>query len=229
MKQLIKAFRFLHYMLHWFGYTIFEWSYVLIAHPSLLPSMWRIFEWSAFRSPYRAAHRNKLLRQPSDTHTHTDHLSLRELTYGEIALTTIDRILDHIDTTPGDHIFDLGSGRGRVVMVAADRGIRSTGVEILPELIQLSRYAVSSLNPKADFVTADFLHTDLTQATIIWMAGTCWSQQTLHDLANKIESLPQRPLIISVSAPLPHTPIIEQIQGWTSWGRERFYLQRHPA
>ena len=47
----------------------------------------------------------------------------------------VERMLEAGHVNPGDVVYDLGSGDGRVVITAAQKyGARAVGVEILPDL-----------------------------------------------------------------------------------------------
>ncbi|MCA0242251.1 MAG: methyltransferase domain-containing protein [Proteobacteria bacterium] len=72
----------------------------------------------------------------------------------------------------GDHVIDLGSGDGRIVITAARRfGASGLGVEIVPELVARSRAAAASAGvaAKAEFLEQDLFKTDLSRATVVTM------------------------------------------------------------
>ncbi|MDD5110126.1 MAG: hypothetical protein PHI63_02835 [Patescibacteria group bacterium] len=52
---------------------------------------------------------------------------------------TTERMLDLGELKPGERMVDLGSGDGRIVIAAAQRGAQAHGVEINPWLICFSR------------------------------------------------------------------------------------------
>ncbi len=73
---------------------------------------------------------------------------------------------------PTDHVIDLGSGDGRIVIVAARRfGATGLGVEIVPELVERSRRSAREVGvaDKVTFKVQDLFQTDLSQATVITM------------------------------------------------------------
>ncbi len=73
---------------------------------------------------------------------------------------------------PQDFVLDLGSGDGRIVILAALRfGARGLGVEIVPELVERSRLnaAKAGVAERAKFAEQDLFKTDLSQATVITM------------------------------------------------------------
>src|SRR5690348_1091609 len=52
----------------------------------------------------------------------------------------IPRALDLIDLKPGQTLLELGSGDGRVLLAAAERGLHAIGFEINPLLVIYSRW-----------------------------------------------------------------------------------------
>lgn len=83
----------------------------------------------------------------------------------------VDVMISMADLTPNDHLIDLGSGDGRIVIAAAKKGINATGVEYNPEMVEYSKkYAErEGVAGKTDFVEADFFEYDLSKATVITM------------------------------------------------------------
>jgi methylase of polypeptide subunit release factors len=73
---------------------------------------------------------------------------------------------------PRDHVIDLGSGDGRIVITAAKRfGASGLGVEIVPELVQqsLRNARDAGVADRVDFKVQDLFETDLTRASVITM------------------------------------------------------------
>ena len=73
---------------------------------------------------------------------------------------------------PGDHVIDLGSGDGRIVILAAKRfGASGLGVEIDPALVVRSNANArdAGVAERAQFREQDLFKTDLTTATVITM------------------------------------------------------------
>ena len=76
------------------------------------------------------------------------------------------------DVKASDCVIDLGSGDGRIVIVAAKQfGARGLGVEIVPELVEKSRDNArrAGVADKVEFRLQDLFATDLSQATVITM------------------------------------------------------------
>jgi hypothetical protein len=73
---------------------------------------------------------------------------------------------------PGDHVIDLGSGDGRIVITAARRfGATGLGVEIVPDLVRqsLRNAREAGVAERVDFREQDLFKTDLSAATVITM------------------------------------------------------------
>lgn len=71
---------------------------------------------------------------------------------------------------PADVVYDLGSGDGRIVILAAEKfGARGVGVEIDPELIAVSRQVASQglVSARVSFIQGDLFAIDLTPASVV--------------------------------------------------------------
>ncbi|KAG1172097.1 hypothetical protein G6F35_016977 [Rhizopus arrhizus] len=80
-------------------------------------------------------------------------------------------MLDMAKVTPQDRLMDLGSGDGRTVITAAQRGLTAQGIEYNPDLVELSRRNAqrAGVADRATFVAADLFQTDLSKADVITM------------------------------------------------------------
>jgi len=83
----------------------------------------------------------------------------------------VDRMLEMAKVTPADYVMDLGSGDGRTVITAAKRGVRATGIEYNPEMVELSKRNAEKegVAGRAEFKKADLFETDFSRATVITM------------------------------------------------------------
>lgn len=71
-----------------------------------------------------------------------------------------------------DHLIDLGSGDGRIVITAARRfGASGLGVEIVPDLVRQSQRNArdAGVAERVEFREQDLFQTDLTRATVVTM------------------------------------------------------------
>jgi hypothetical protein len=81
----------------------------------------------------------------------------------------VNRMLDLAKLTANDRLIDLGSGDGRLVMMAAKRGARAHGIEYSADLVEFSKRNArqAGLADKATFAKADLFESDLSAATVI--------------------------------------------------------------
>jgi SAM-dependent methyltransferase len=73
---------------------------------------------------------------------------------------------------PGDHLVDLGSGDGRIVITAVRRfGARGLGVEIVPELVAQSRINAqkAGVAERTEFRVQDLFTLDLAPFSVVTM------------------------------------------------------------
>src|SRR5215831_12731652 len=58
----------------------------------------------------------------------------------------VQRMLETASVKPGDVVYDLGAGDGRIVIMAAQRfGARAVGVEIMPDLCRKANQRIQAL------------------------------------------------------------------------------------
>jgi SAM-dependent methyltransferase len=83
----------------------------------------------------------------------------------------VHRMLRIAEVGPGDRLIDLGSGDGRVVIGAAQRGAQALGVEIDPELVAQARDNAlrAGVAERARFEQRDLFDTDLSKASVVTM------------------------------------------------------------
>ena len=82
------------------------------------------------------------------------------------------KMLEIAEVGPRDHVIDLGSGDGRIVINAARRfGASGLGVDIVPDLVRKSRDAAraAGVAGRVEFRQQDLYLTDLSRATVVTM------------------------------------------------------------
>jgi SAM-dependent methyltransferase len=109
---------------------------------------------------------------------------------------TVEMMLDLARVTPQDYVIDLGSGDGRNVIAAAQRGARALGVEFNPDLVAVSRRAAiaAGVADKATFVEGDMFAADISQATVMILFLL---PDNLQKLAAKLRALKPGARIVS--------------------------------
>jgi len=81
-----------------------------------------------------------------------------------------DAMLKLARVTPEDLVYDLGSGDGRIVILAAQKyGARGVGVEIDHGLVEISRQIArdGAVEQQVTFIEGDLFTTDISAATVV--------------------------------------------------------------
>lgn len=87
---------------------------------------------------------------------------------------SIDEIFSLHDFKSGEVLVDLGSGDGRVLMAAAERGVKAVGFELNPFLAVYSRWKLRAHREHASVVVGDFWRQALpaeTAVVFVFLAG----------------------------------------------------------
>ena len=82
----------------------------------------------------------------------------------------VDRMLEMADPRPGETVYDLGSGDGRILITAVQRyHVKAVGIEISDQLVQSAADRIQKLGLQNDarVVHGDFLQMDLSPADVV--------------------------------------------------------------
>jgi predicted RNA methylase len=84
----------------------------------------------------------------------------------------VEKMLEAGHVKPGDMVYDLGSGDGRIVITAAQKfGAKAVGVEIRPDLCRIATERIKSLGleDRVSMVQGNALRVDLSSADVVTM------------------------------------------------------------
>lgn len=84
----------------------------------------------------------------------------------------VDRMLDVANVRPGDVVYDLGCGDGRMVIAAAKKfGTRGFGVDLDPQRIREARAnaKAAGVEQLVKFEVGDMFETDISEATVVML------------------------------------------------------------
>jgi SAM-dependent methyltransferase len=89
--------------------------------------------------------------------------------YVQTPAEIVERMMRMAEVGQGDHLIDLGSGDGRIVIAAAKRGATGLGVDLDPSLVKLAteNAAREGVADRARFEVRDIFETDLSRATVV--------------------------------------------------------------
>ena len=95
-----------------------------------------------------------------------------EVPYVPTPMDVVDRMLQLAEIKPGDVVYDLGSGDGRIVIEAAKRyGVRGVGIEIDPDLVAKARNNAfkEKVDKIVEFRDQDALTVNVSEATVVML------------------------------------------------------------
>jgi len=98
-----------------------------------------------------------------------DILFERETPYVPTPQDVVERMLDMAKLQPGEYLIDLGSGDGRIVVTAAQRGARAYGVDLNPKRVAegVANAARAGVSDRATFEVKDLFDTDISKADVV--------------------------------------------------------------
>jgi cyclopropane fatty-acyl-phospholipid synthase-like methyltransferase len=101
---------------------------------------------------------------------HGADLDIAEVLHLPTPHPVVDAMLELARVAPGDVVYDLGSGDGRIPIAAARRyGVRAVGIELDRALVEQARCRASEAGVAhlVEFRQQDIFHTDLREASIV--------------------------------------------------------------
>jgi methyltransferase family protein len=98
-----------------------------------------------------------------------DILFERDTPYVPTPQDVVERMLDMANVRPGEFLIDLGSGDGRIVVTAAQRGARAYGVDLNPQRVKeaIANAAKANVGNRATFEVKDLFDTDISKADVV--------------------------------------------------------------
>jgi|SRR6185437_5245891 ubiquinone/menaquinone biosynthesis C-methylase UbiE len=101
----------------------------------------------------------------------------------------VERMLEVGKVKPGETVYDLGAGDGRVIITAAQMfGAKAVGIEIQPDLCYKTEQKIKALGlaDRVRMVHGSALRTDLRDADVVTMYFTTLSNEKLKPELEKM-------------------------------------------
>ena len=136
----------------------------------------------------------------------------RDIHFTPTRHATADAMLQLASVTASDIVYDLGSGDGRIPIIAAQKyGATGIGVEIDPGLVEQSWRNANDAEVahRVKFVVGDLYEIDFSAATVVTMY---LSPSIVNELAPKLRSLKPGTRIVSHQFPIRGWPPDERRQ-----------------
>lgn len=109
---------------------------------------------------------SRVARQPRPS----KRLRAPDVIYYATPTETVNEMLRLADIKPGDVLYDLGSGDGRIPITAALRyNIRAVGIDINPKMVWVAeeRARGAGVSDRVRFINDDMFRADIGEATIV--------------------------------------------------------------
>lgn len=150
--------------------------------------------------------------------------------YGETPWSTGLKILERAELKPDETLFDLGCGRGKMVFLAhLARGADAVGIDLLGSYLYVAHRITRWLKLEGcHFLQEDFTRADISEADVVYIAGSIFETETREQLLTQVDSLSPGARWLSVTWPSEH-PRLElyaQEEYLFSWGRETVFFYR---
>jgi predicted RNA methylase len=87
-------------------------------------------------------------------------------------MVVVEKMLEYVELKPGELVYDLGCGDGRIVIMAAQKfGARGVGIELNPIRVKEARAKIESLGlgGSVSIMRSDIFKVDLSPAEVVTM------------------------------------------------------------
>lgn len=158
--------------------------------------------------------------------------------YGEVYYYSLVTLLKHLKLSNTDHVLDIGSGLGKVMvqLFLTSKAASVTGIEINPhrhviskavkETMQQQLPELFSAPRRFDVIQGDFLTHDFLDISVIYVCSTIFSFDLLHAIGNKINTMMHVKKVVSFKR-LPHLKdfkLVKMLYLHCSWDMVACYL-----
>ena len=143
-------------------------------------------------------------------------LSSQDIHFAPTPHAVADAMLQLAGVSAADVVYDLGSGDGRIPIIAAQKyGARGVGIEIDPRLVALSRDVAreGGVADRVTFVEGNLFTTDISSATVVTPAGTGISSRYSTRCSTQV----CRRWLLTRAHQAPNPPPLSAVAGIVSW------------
>jgi hypothetical protein len=154
------------------------------------------------------------------------------IVYGEILQSSVTKLIKNLDIKNTDVVYDLGSGIGKFCLQVflQTECKKVSGIELIKsrhdkaEIINQKvkdDFSSKYVNRELSFINKSFMLSNLMDATVIYLASTCFNNEFLNSIFLKISKIPKLRALISlkkfVRADISPFNSIEEIELPCSW------------
>jgi protein-L-isoaspartate O-methyltransferase len=131
----------------------------------------------------------------------------------------VEKMLDMASLKPGETLYDLGCGDGRILITAAQKyHVKAVGIEISDRLARTAEDNVKALGltDRVKVIRGDFMQADLSSADVVTLYLITTANESLRPKLEKYLKSDAR--VVSYDYPIP---------GWKAIGEEETDPSRH--
>jgi len=142
----------------------------------------------------------------------------------------VRRMLQLARVQPGEVVYDLGSGDGRIVIIAAKEfGARAFGVEIRKDLYEqsMARIKDMGLSDRATIINASFYDVPLTDADVVTMYLLTTVNERLKPKLEKELRPATRVVTHDFEVPGWRPVVVEEV--YEDWRSHKLFLYKMPG
>lgn len=114
--------------------------------------------------------------------------SLSVAPFVQTPLEVAKKMLELSELKAGEHLYDLGCGDGRLIILAAkDVGANSTGIDLREDLLERARIEILrlGLSEKVKVIQGNFFEVDITPANVVTLYLTSSANERLRPKLEK--------------------------------------------
>ncbi len=158
-------------------------------------------------------------------------LSSGDLVYGETPYSSFQKALYFVPLNFESVFYDLGCGKGRLLFYVLEAyGIQCKGIEIMPTYCRIAKQTAlrNGRGNEIDIIEGDYMKMDISDATVVYLSWTCYSDNRKKEVCKKLETLQNDTYVITSTTPIDH-PDFEKVTVMNvpfSWGKGTLYVQR---
>lgn len=150
------------------------------------------------------------------------------LTYGETRWHSFLKLLDHIEISSRDRFVDLGCGAGFLCfLMAQGYGVPALGVDLIEGFIQNAQQISDRLQlNQPRFQRTNFFDLEFLPFSILYATCTCFPDEVVEQLAQKMETTAPGTRIITVTNPI-EAPYLRQLKHFKlkyDWGLDYVFV-----
>ena len=133
---------------------------------------------------------------------------------------TAQAMIELLDVKPGELVYDLGSGDGRLLILAAKKRAKIIGIEINPYVAIFSwiKVVLSGVGRNVQIIWGNFWSCDLSKADKVIVYGVPW---IMEKIGKKLQTeLKPGTKVVSNSFQIPNLTLVKTAQ----IGNDKIYL-----